>query len=789
MCFLFVSLVLVIYVRTFRFDYINYDDQDYVTENLVVQKGITVQGLKWAFSFVDNDLTYWHPLAYIAHMVDCQLFGIHPGYHHLSNVFVHTLNVLMFFFACCAMTGAFYRSAFAACLFAVHPMAVDSVVWIAQKKNLLATFFWLTTVLAYAWYAQRTSVRRYACVCLAIAAGLLTKPVMVTIPVVLFILDLWPLGRFERFAVSEGVQKEKKNRTFPLKWLIIEKIPFMFLVGLWGITPFIPEHVTAKNISLEAVPLFLRYKNAVVSYAVYVKKYIWPFDLTILYPYPEEVSTLLALGVTVVIIAVSVAALRFIRTIPYAAAGWFVFLICLVPFLGFVQGAVWPAYADRFAYVPYIGIHVAFAWGFHELTEHLGLQKWLKASIAGGLIIFMAATAFHQTGYWKNNISLYTHALDVTAGNYLAHNNLGVAYDEQGQSDAAKREYGFALAIKPGFSKAHHNLAVNLLKQGDTDTAVYHFMRSIASNPFNPVAKYNLAAIAMGRGHMDDAMGYYQSAISDKPDFSDAYNNLGVLLSARGKKKEAAEHFRHALIYDPGHANALSNLGNELFDAGRYNDAMVCFSRALSLDSKNVRALNDLGVLYAAMGKPAEAESCFKNVMEIEPGNATAQRNLALIAKEKQQFDKKFEMARHDAKRYPKDQRKLMIFGDLCVLKGDIRQAETLFQKVLAMNPVSEEALLSLASMYEKTAQYAKAIVYYTRLAENHELRKAEAYYNIACLFSLENRGDEAVKWLQSAGDAGFNNWKRLKEDTRLDRIRKTKSFQEFISLTESITQ
>jgi tetratricopeptide (TPR) repeat protein len=766
-----------------RFEFINFDDQDYVTENEVIRKGLTFEGIKWAFSFTENDLTYWHPIAYIAHMVDCQLFGTHPGYHHLSNVFIHALNAILLYLALLYMTGARFPSAFAACLLAVHPIGADSVAWISQKKTLLATFFWLLTLFSYAWYSQKINFKRYSALCLFVAMGLMTKPVMVTIPIILFIFDFWPLNRVELFDHTVNGRLGSVQKKYSIKWLIVEKIPLMVLVFLWGITPFISEHVTAKNITFDVVPFVLRFKNAVLSYSVYLKKFFFPVDLAFLYPYPKDVSTLFAVASFMGIVVISYVAVCFVRKYPYAVTGWFSFLIVLVPFLGFVQGAVWPAYADRFAYVPFIGLYIVFAWALVDLTRHnvAGIAlKWVTSCM---VIVLLMILSFFQTGNWKNNITLYTHALKVTKGNYLAHNNLGIAYDEHGNYDEAQRQYDASLLINPSFSKAHHNIAVNLLKKGDTEKAIEHFKLSLISNPENPVAKYNLANIAMRKGDSDEAMVLFQSAIDDDPKFSDAYNNLGVLLSRKGLRREALEKYKQALVHNSKNISAISNLGNELFDMGRMNDARMCFSRALSLDSKNIKIMNDFGVLYAAMGKTKDAEKLFSAVIEIEPNNHTAKENMSLIVKERERLELQIVKARNDSEANPNDLKKLLLYAGLSEKHDDFKKAEALYLNALTIKPDSLEVLAALSGMYEKVEQYAKAIMYYERLAKSHGEKKGAAYYQIACMYALQNKVDESVGWLQTAADSGFTEWSHLNHDLRFDMIRKSKRFQEFIAL------
>lgn len=780
---LIVCLVFFIYGQTAFFEFINYDDQDYVTENSNIQHGISLEGIKWAFSFVENDLTYWHPLAYIAHMVDCQLFGTHPGLHHLSNATLHALNAVLLYFLCLYMTGARFQSAFAACLFAVHPVCVDSVAWISQKKTLLAAFFWLMTVFVYVRYARMISVKRYLAVCFFTAAGLMTKPVLVTIPIVLLVLDIWPLNRLEGFESSRGLHQEEVGSSRSLRWLVLEKIPLLFLVFLWGITPFIPEHVTAKNISFEIVPFGLRLKNALVSYVSYLENFVCPVDLAFLYPYPDHVSLFSALAAAVVLGILTLVLLQRFRTHPYLLAGWFVFTISLVPFLGFVQGAVWPAYADRFAYVPFIGLYVGGSWGFKEMATRFEIEKRAVTLAAVLMISVLAFLAFIQTGVWKDNIHLYTHALKVTKGNYLAHNNLGIAYDEKGYFEEAQRQYQASLSVKPGFSKAHHNLAIHLLKRGERKKAAEHFKMSLLSNPDNPVAKYNLAAIAMADGKMEEAESLYMEAISDRPDFSDAYNNLGVLLSRKGNKERALEHFKKAVIHNPENIGALSNLGNELFDMGRFYDALKCFTKALGMDPMNVQVLNDMGVLYGALGMMSKAEESFKKVLALEPGNKMAHDNLNLITQRKKDLESDLEKARKDSESKPGDVKKQVNYAFLASQTGDYKTAESVYLSALTLSPDSLEALAGISQLYEKSGQYDKAIVYYTRLSESHRGRRGEAYYLIASMHAMMNQSDDAVRWLQSAADSGFSAWAYVQTDYRFDGIRKTKKFKDFMSL------
>lgn len=625
----------LIYGQLRHHEFINFDDQDYVTDNPYIQKGLSRESFFWAFSLNENDLTYWHPLAYVAHMLDCHLFGMDSGAHHLSNLVLHGANVILLYTLLVTMTGAVGRSAFAACLFAVHPIGVDSVAWIAQKKTLLATVFWLLSLIAYIRYARKPGWGRYALVGLAVLAGLLSKPVMVTIPLVFLLVDVWPLNRWKALPrrSSEGCQPRG------LTWLVLEKIPFVLFVILWGMTPFLADHVRAKNIPLDVIPLGLRLKHALVSCFVYLKQFVWPLDLTFLYPYPERVSTLSALAALVALGLISLGLIRLIGRFPYLAMGWFLFLIVLFPFLGLVQGAVWPAHADRFAYVPLIGIYLITAWGGYDLIRFFKVKPWVYLPLMAVWIGFFSLLTHHQTAYWKNNIRLYTHALEINDRNHLAYHNLGVALDEQGRGEDARKQYYLSLWAKPGFSKAHHNLAVNFLKHKETQKARDHFIAALASNPDNPVARYNLGSMAMERCQMDDAVLWYQSALADQPDFPEVHNNLGVIRLKQGQLVEAADHFKQAVRYRPDHLEALSNLGNTLFDLGQTEQALLCFSRVLAVSPHNLMALNDMGVVYAATGRTDQAEQVFRMILARKPSDPAALENLALIERQRPHID------------------------------------------------------------------------------------------------------------------------------------------------------
>lgn len=774
---------LIIYGQVLHHDFINFDDQDYVTENPYVQKGLTVDSTAWAFSLHDNDLTYWHPLAYMAHMLDYQLFGMKSGFHHASNVVVHLINVLLLYALLSASTGSRYRSAIAAFFFAIHPIDVDSVAWISQKKTLLATTFWLLSLMAYGAYSRKGGLLRYVIVCVAVILGLLTKPILVTIPFVFLLWDIWPLNRWVGLDINHRDTQDNPCQKHRFKWLVIEKTPFMAFVLLWGITPLISAHVKAKNISIDVIPMGLRLKNAVVSYFAYIKNYVWPTKLSFLYPYPSDVPLIEAILAGVCLILVTWIVIKHIRKIPFVTLGWMLFLIVLIPFLGFVQGAVWPAYADRFAYVPFIGLYIITVWGGYAVIRHYGINPMIYIPLMIVWFSFLTVMSYRQTGYWKDNISLYTHAIDVTDRNFLAYNNLGIALDEKGFHDEARKQYYLSLWAKPGFSKAYYNLGINYLDKGDLAEAKDQFKNSIASNPDNPQAEYNLGSIAMAEGSFDDAEVYFRRAIAGKPDFSAAYNNLGVILLKKGLTLEAAKQFKVAVLYNSNNIEALSNLGNAFFDMNRPDDAVMCFLRVLDLDTTNVKAMNDLAVIYASTGRMADAEALFEKILLLDPSNPSAADNLSQIRSNTQAMLHEYVELRSEIQSNPSNMDLRIKLARLCLLVNKAEESESLYLDVLSKDGRRLEALTEIAALYENRGDYSKATLYYTKLADMYPDKRATSFYSIACMFALTGDGDKTILWLQKAADAGFTDWETLKRDSRLNRVRMSPMFKEFTNI------
>jgi hypothetical protein len=495
-CGLLMVAILVLYWRVINYEFVNYDDDLYITENLYVQKGVTWEGTKWAFSF--NNVVYFHPLSWLSHMLDVQLFGMAPGLHHLTSVLFHIANTILLYLFFNRMTGAAWRSALVAMLFAVHPINVESVAWVAERKSVLSAFFWMLTMYSYIRYVEQPGVLRYLWILIFFSLGLMGKPMLVTLPFVLLLLDFWPLDRIN-LQTHRNTDQGKANagilaifQTNIRNRFILEKIP-LFAVSLVAI--FISSIAVERlgiTLSYESKPISLRLSNAVVSYFKYLAKIFWPSDLTFLYPYPRTLPTLQIIGSALILICITTGVLMKLRKAPFLGVGWFWYLGTLIPVTGLIQAGFWPAMADRFAYLPTIGIFIIVVWGISGLVKNWRFEKKLLSAAAVVTTIMLMTATWVQLGFWRNSNVLFKHALEVTENNYLVHNNLGNIYFRQGELDKAIHHYSESLRINPSFALAHNNLGAAMLRSGKIEEAIFHFRQAIILEPGNIDAQRNL---------------------------------------------------------------------------------------------------------------------------------------------------------------------------------------------------------------------------------------------------------------------------------------------------------
>jgi Flp pilus assembly protein TadD len=563
-CAALAFVIFIVFEPVLHSELIGFDDSTYVTRNPHTRAGLTLNSIAWAFSFKTG--TYWHPLTWLSHMLDCQLFGLNPGMHHLTNLVLHIANVLLLFLVLKRMTGSLGKSLFVALLFALHPINVDSVAWVAGRKNILSTLFWMLVMLSYVSYTERPGLSRYVLVILFFVLGLLAKPMLVTLPFVLILLDYWPLERI-RFASAVDGNNGKNSDTnisddkrISVPRLLLEKIPFFALSVVSMFLSYLPLQHRERVISTEAVPMMLRIENALVSYVSYIKNMFWPKDLAIFYPFPDSipiwqtiVSLLLLVFVTVLLICV-------FRRKRYLTMGWLWYVGTCVPIIGLVQVGLWPAMADRWMYVPLIGLFIIISWGAADIGAKLRYRR--MALSASALIVLAALTVCTrlQLRHWRNSVTVFSRALAVGGGSSSMHNNLGLALQLEGSVDEAIDHYHQALELDPNYAKAHNNLGNTLVLKGNPNEAISHYRLALEANPDFAEAHYNLGNMLQSQGEYEEAISHLRRALQIKPDYAKAHNNLANILLSQGNIDGAIEHYRQALKIEPNNKTIRNNL-------------------------------------------------------------------------------------------------------------------------------------------------------------------------------------------------------------------------------------
>jgi tetratricopeptide (TPR) repeat protein len=521
------AITFAVFGQTAGFGFVNYDDDKYVYENPVVAKGLTLKGAVWALTY--GKIGHWHPLTWLSHMADCLVYGLWAGGHHLTNVALHAAAAVLLFLALREMTGSLWRSAFVAAVFAIHPLRVESVAWIAERKDVLSGVFFMLALWAYARYARRPSRGRYAAVALAYALGLLCKNTLVTLPFVLLLLDWWPLHRVKLDQTDEGRIGAAKLAA-PFWGLVREKIPlFLLSAGSCVATVLVPEKVgdTAR------LPFVERIENALVSYVVYLRQMVFPAGLATPYPNPPNGQPFGQAALAFVLLAViCMVVLACWKKCPYLLVGWLWYLGMLVPMIGFVQISYY-AHADRYTYLPQIGIYAAITW---LVAEWQVSRVALGGLMAGVLALFMIC-AWQQTAYWQNSETLWTYTLACTTDNDIAQDNLGIVLMQKGKMDAAITCFQQALQIRPDFAEAHDDLGNALLQMGKVDAAITHCQRALQIKPDDAEACVNLGNALFRKGRVDEAIAQYQKALQIKPELAMAHNNLGAVLRQKSGRQ------------------------------------------------------------------------------------------------------------------------------------------------------------------------------------------------------------------------------------------------------------
>ncbi|HEY3120909.1 MAG TPA: tetratricopeptide repeat protein [Vicinamibacteria bacterium] len=612
---------MTLYAPVRHHGFVNFDDSQYVSENPSVSAGLTWQGLSWAFT--TRHAGNWHPLTWLSHMLDVQLFGLDAGAHHLTSLALHVANTLLLFGLLHAMTGALVRSAFVAALFGVHPLHVESVAWVAERKDVLSALFFFSTLWAYLAYVRKPRPGRYALVLVLFALGLMAKPMLVTLPFVLLLLDYWPLAR----------TREPSAR----RRLVLEKLPLLGLAAASSFVTFVVQRQAGAVKALDALPLDRRLVNAVISYVAYIGQTLWPARLAAIYPYPASFPAWAVTAAVVVLVAVTVLAVRMARRYPYLPVGWLWYLGTLVPVIGLVQVGSQPM-ADRYTYIPLVGLFVVVAWGLPDLLDRW--PHWKRALGAAAALALLGCTivARRQVEQWRNSVELWEHALAVTRENYRAQNNLGHALAKQGRTGEAIPHYAEAVRIKPDFAEAHNDLGAALADQGRMGEAIDHYSEAVRLLPDYVEARNNLAVALTAEGRYDEAVRHFSEALRLDPTLAASHNNLGVALAKQGRLEEAIRHFSEALRLAPDYAEARRNLavahnglGAALADQDRLEEAIAQYSESARLDPDRVDAHSNLAAALAARGRPDEAIRELLAALRLAPGDADLHYDLGVM--------------------------------------------------------------------------------------------------------------------------------------------------------------
>jgi len=615
--------------------FILFDDDAYVRENAHVRKGLGGESIAWAFT--STEAANWHPLTWLSHMLDVRLFGLDAGKHHLTSLLLHTVNAVLLFLLLIRMTGALWRSAFVAALFALHPLHVESVAWIAERKDVLSTLFWLLTTGAWLAYVKSSKTVPYALTLMFFALGLMAKPMLVTLPFTLLLLDYWPLRRLE-FPLSG-------NRGV-MKGLVLEKAPLFVMSAASCVVTVIAQRGGGAVKTMTAFPLGQRLANAAHAYAVYVIKTFWPSPLAVFYPHPHFNHVLgVTAGSALLLLGVTALALWLAKTVPYLLFGWLWYLGTLVPVIGLVQVGD-QGMADRYTYIPLIGLFIAVAWGSAAVgRENRALRHAVPAAAAVSLAALFLLTRA-QTGTWADSEALFGHALAVTSDNALAHNGFGLVLYAKGGTTDAVAQYREALRIDPDYPDAHNNLGIALAAEGHLTEAVAQYQQALRADP-DAVKILNNLGVALARlNRWPEAAACLERAVRLSPEFAGAQGNLGNALAGAGRLEEAVDHYRLALRLQPDSFTLLNNLGLALKKMNRMPEAIACFLSAVRIHPDYGDARNNLGMTLAETGRTTEAIEQFQQALRLQPGSAKTLDNLGLALGKANRFPEALECFR-----------------------------------------------------------------------------------------------------------------------------------------------
>jgi len=653
-------LTVAVFWQVTQCDFVGLDDPAYVTRKWEVQGGITMQAIRWAFTTLDAE--FWHPLTWLSHMLDVQFFGLDPRWHHLTNLIFHVANTLLLFLALHRMTKALWQSAFVAALFALHPLHVESVVWVAERKDVLSAFFWMLTMGAYALYVERPGPLRYLLVLLSFVLGLMAKPMLITLPFALLLIDYWPLPRLRPSNALEGIangdkgESRKKhprtrNATTQIKafhyqrrssigFMLLEKIPLFFLTVLFGYLTYIAQKRGPMGSAGQA-PLAERVGNAFISYVAYAWKMLYPSNLGVFYPDRISLPFWQVLGSVFIILFIGFIAVRLAKRAPYFLVGWFWYVGTLVPVIGFVKIGS-HSMADRYTYIPLIGLFIMAVWGLPDLLAKWRYRKEVLVASSVLIVLCFSSITWIQIGYWKNSLRLFDHAVKVTDSNYVALFSRGHAYADLGNYHRAFEDYNKSIEINPMFDIAYLNRGKVHADLSNYKQALADYDRALEINP-------NYAEAYSNRGVAYAALGKYQQTIEDEtravnmnPQLAEAYYNRGTTYSVLGSFSLAIADYNKALEINPRYATAYLNRGAAYAALGKYDQAIADYDRALEANPRYAKAYSNRGAAYAALSKHNQAIADYDTALHLNSNYAEAYFNRAAsynrLGKKKEEF-------------------------------------------------------------------------------------------------------------------------------------------------------
>jgi tetratricopeptide (TPR) repeat protein len=743
-CALLVIITFAVFGKTLGHGFVYYDDDKYVCDNVHVNQGFTPHGIAWAFT--TSYQAYWHPLTWFSHMLDCQLWGLRASGHHLTNVLLHAANAVLLFLVLRRMTGAnpgnsskgeeiMWCSAFVATVFVVHPLDVESVAWVASRKNLLSTFFWLLTMWAYVRYVQRkwnvegresmaqsisTLGSRlwtfdYCLVLLFFVCGLMSKPMLVTLPFVLLLLDYWPL---RRLALEDW--------RLTIKPLVFEKIPLLLLAIASSVLTILGQKSVGAITTLGKSPMSVRLGKVPVNYATYLRNIFWPENLAVAYPYPSTFS-IVAVVLSVLLLAiVTLLVFKKVRTMPFLAVGWLWFVGTLVPVIGLIQVGN-TQFADRFTYVPQIGLYFGLTWAVVELCNSSRLRRMALNGLFVLILVILSNGSWRQASFWKDGQSLWTHTLAVTTNNSVAYCNLGTVFLRKGEVDEALGYLDKALKIEPDDSEIQANIGLAHMQKGELDAAINWFQKSLEIKPNHPnefisAEVNNVLGVALFQsGRVDEAITHYQKSLEIEPDNADTRNNLACALSLSGRVDEAIPQFQRSLELKPDNARAHNNLGRALLKKGQAAEAISHYQKAVEIEPENIETQNNLGNALLKEGRVKEAIVHFEACLKFRPDDADEENNL----------------------------------GSALLQNGQGDAAIAHFEKALKIKPEHVDAHFNLGNAFSQVGSVSNALFHFEKVLELQS-DHVPAQNNLAFILAASSQpsmrnGGKAVKLAERA--------------------------------------